>query len=252
MKNLKFGIKLGSNQTHLLQEVDSLIKNKVFSYVEILLNPNSLTIQPFQEYEVPYVIHVPHENFGVNIGEESRKEYTFEMIEESIRWADALDASIIILHAGTGSAKAAQLALSQIRDKRVILENMTVKGIFGEDCLGYSAESISELMSIGGFGLCLDLGHAIKASISLERNYRELIQEFVELEPKIFHISDGALDKETDEHLNIGEGVYDFRFIKDIIVKSSTRNITLETPRCNKNSLADDIRNLRRLRELFS
>jgi len=72
------------------------------------------------------------------------------------------------------------------------------------------------------------------------------------LGPKVLHISDGTLDKEVDEHLNIGEGGYDFRFIKDIIVKSSTRNMTLETPRYNKNSLADDIRNLRRLRELFS
>ena len=79
-----------------------------------------------------------------------------------------MNAKYIILHAGTGSEKIAKNILSEIRDKRIVIENMSFLGIHNERCLGYDAESI---VSLGNFGVCLDFGHAIKASVSFKKNY---------------------------------------------------------------------------------
>ncbi len=37
-------------------------------------------------------------------------------------------------------------------------------------------------------------------------DYREYIKGFMRLEPNVFHMSDGILNKEKDEHLWIGDG----------------------------------------------
>lgn len=249
MKNVDFGVKLWSSEAHLLEKSVELIDEGVLSYVEVILNPDFPNEKPFLEYRFPYVVHAPHENFGASIGDDSKREYTLERIHESIRWADRLDAKLLILHAGCGSADTARSTLSEINDGRLTIENMPVRGIHGEKCLGYDAESMSAL--VNDSGLCLDFGHAVKASISLKEDYRELVSGFLNLKPKIFHISDGDLTAEIDQHLNIGEGEYDFGFFKQCIEKNEYRLITIETPRRNSNSLDEDAANVNRLLELW-
>ena len=62
----------------------------------------------------------------------------------------------------------------------------------------------------------------------------------------MFHISDGNLNNEKDEHLNIGGGEYDFAFLATCVKKSDSKYVTLETPR-NLNSFDNDINNLKKL-----
>lgn len=249
MKNFDFGIKLWSSETLLLEKAEKLIDEGIFSYVEVILNPDFLNDEPFLEHKIPYVVHVPHENFGVSIGDEPKREYTLKMVHESIRWADRLDARLMILHAGVGSVKVAKSTLSEIHDERLTIENMPVLGIHGEKCLGYDAESISNL--INNAGLCLDFGHAVKASISLKEDYRKIVSGFLKLKPRAFHISDGDLRTEVDQHLNIGEGGYDFSFFKQCVESNEHRYITIETPRCNPLSLDEDLANVKRLLTLW-
>jgi deoxyribonuclease-4 len=120
-----------------------------------------------------------------------------------------------------------------------------------EKMVGFSPQQIKKLMQ-NKFGFCLDLNHAIKAAISLKKDYKEYIAEFLKLNPKVLHISDGDLRNEEDKHLDIGEGEYDFNFLADYIRKSGSEYITLETPRADLNSLKEDLENLAKLKLFLS
>ena len=244
MTRIKFGLKLWSNQEDLLKAAIDLIKNKVFDYIELSVVPNT-NIDSFK-YDLLYVIHTPHEKFGVNIGDPEKKEYNLDMINECIDWADKLNARNIILHSEYGSMNAAKRLLEEVDDKRILIENMPKVGLNDEKMIGYTPEQIKKLID-NKFGLCLDLNHAIKAAVSLGRPYKEFIEEFLKLKPKMFHISDGKLDNEKDEHLNISEGDYDFEFLMSCIKEAKSKYVTLETPRTKLNSFNDDLKNLEKL-----
>src|SRR3972149_612450 len=98
MKDFKFGLKLWSTNTNLIDQAIQLIDDKIFDYIELFVVPDT-QISLFIN-DVPYIIHIAHHSFGVNIGEASKKEYNLQKIYESITWADKLNAKYLILHAG--------------------------------------------------------------------------------------------------------------------------------------------------------
>ena len=238
---MKFGLKLWSINTDLIDQAVHLIDDKIFDYIELMMIPDS-KIKPFL-IDVPYSIHIPHENFRVNIGDFVVKECTLQMISEAINWANQLNAKHLILHAGHGSMEHAKDLLHKLSDSRLLIENMPKVGLGGETMIGYSPEQIEELIGDGDMGLCLDFGHAAKAAVSLGVDYKEYVRKFMGLEPRVFHVSDGWLDVERDEHLRIGEGEYNFEFLMGCVKESTFALMTLETPRIKK-SLDEDIENL--------
>lgn len=247
--NIKFGLKLWSINIDLINQAIHLIDEKIFDYIELFVIPGT-QITPFKT-SVPYIIHIPHHKFGVNIGESSLKKFNLEKIDESITWADKLNAKYLILHAGHGSMGDAADLLGEITDRRLLIENMPKVGLNNEYMIGYSAKQIKELIGNGNAGLCLDFGHAAKAAVSLGVDYREHIKGFLKFEPKVFHMSDGVLSFEKDEHLNIGEGDYDFEYLLRCVMNSSSRLMTLETPRTSQRSLREDIQNVESLKNII-
>lgn len=243
---MKFGLKLWSSNTDLIEEAVKLIDQGIFDYIELFVIPGT-QISSFL-LDIPYIIHIPHHKFGVNIGEKGRKKYNLQSIDESITWADRLNARYLILHAGHDSMEDAKELLSKVTDNRLLIENMPKIGINDEKMIGYSAEQIEELININNAGVCLDFGHAVKAAASLEVDYKEFINEFLRFEPKVFHISDGMLDNVKDEHLNIGDGEYDFGYFIQCVHNNPVGLVTLETPRFNNNSLQEDLRNIYKLK----
>ena len=244
---MKFGLKLWSINTDLIDQAVHLIDEKVFDYIELMVIPDS-EIKPFL-IEVPYIIHIPHEKFGVNIGDPAAKEYSLQKINESITWADRLNAKHLILHAGHGSMQHATDLLRGLSDSRLLIENVPKVGLGGEAMIGYSPEQIEELIGDGDMGLCLDFGHAVKAAVSLGVDYKEYVKEFMGLRPRVFHVSDGMLSGERDEHLGIGEGEYDFGFLMGCVEGSGLGLVTLETPRVEE-SLDEDVENLSVLKNM--
>jgi len=117
--------------------------------------------------------------------------------------------------------------------------------------LGFTPEQIKELTG-NRFGFCLDLNHAIKAAVSLKKDYKKYIKEFLKLKPAMFHISDGNLDQEKDEHLDIGKGEYDFKFLINCVKENESKYLTLETPKDNLNSCKQDLENLKKLKSFLS
>ena len=241
---IKFGLKLWSTNSKLLNEAKELIENGLFQYIELTLIPNT-KIAPFlkTKTKVPYIIHITTEKYGVNIADKEKEEFNLKTIDNCIEWADKLDAKYLILHPGFGLIGNAMKFLEMIEDKRILIENMPKVGLNNEKMIGYTPEQIKKLID-NKFGLCLDLNHVIKAAVSLRRPYKEFIKEFLRSNPKMFHISDGKLNNEKDEHLNIGEGDYDFGFLISCIKRSNSKYVTLETPRANSNSLKEDLKNL--------
>ena len=118
-------------------------------------------------------------------------------------WGDRLNAKQLMLYVGHGSMQHATDLLRRLSDSRFLIENMPKVGLGGEAMIGYSPEQIEELIGDSGMGVCLDFGHAVKAAVSLGVDYKEYVQGFMELEPKVFHVSDGMLSEERDEHLGI-------------------------------------------------
>ena len=238
---MRFGLKLWSINTDLIDEAVRLIDEKVFDYIELMVMPDS-EIRPFL-IDVPYIIHIPHEKFGVNIGDSAAKEYSLQKINESIAWADQMNAKYLILHAGYGSMQHATDLLREVSDSRLLIENMPKVGLGGEAMIGYSPAQIEELIGDSDMGLCLDFGHAVKAAVSHGVDYKEYVEGFMGLEPRVFHVSDGMLSGERDEHLGIGEGEYDLGFLMGCVEKNNSALVTLETPR-NRKSLNEDMENL--------
>ena len=242
---MKFGLKLWSINTDLIDQAVHLIDEKVFDYIELMVIPGS-DIKPFL-IDVPYIIHIPHEKFGVNIGDPAAKEYSLQKINESIAWADRLNAKHVILHAGHGSMQHATDLLHEVSDSRLLIENMPKVGLGGEAMLGYLPAQIEELIGDCDMGLCLDFGHAVKAAVSLKVDYKEYVKGFMRLEPRVFHVSDGTLSGERDEHLGIGEGEYDLGFLMGCVEGNRSKIVTMETPRVSQCSLAEDVGNVEKL-----
>lgn len=250
---MKFGLKLWSTNQDTLTQAEQLIKDGLFQYIELTPIPNT-KIDTFLSYDLPYTIHITTERHGVNIADKEKRNYNMEVINNCIEWADQLKARYLVLHPGFGSLTSSIEFLRHVDDKRILIENMPKIGIYDERMVGYSPEEIESLMG-KKFGFCLDLNHAIKAAISLKRDYIEFVQEFLKFKPFYFHISDGHLNHGKDEHLGIGDGEYDFRFVIHSMILGSKSNyieyITLETPRLNLGTFDNDLLNLEKVKSFI-
>lgn len=242
---MKFGLKLWSTNQNVISQAEQLINENVFQYIELTPIPNT-QIDAFLSYNLPYTIHITTENYGVNIADKEKQAYNFNVINNCIEWADQLKAKYLILHPGFGSFTSAIEFLEYIEDKRILIENMPKVGLKEEKMIGYSPDQISELIGTK-YGFCFDFNHAIKAALSLKTDYKEYIKKFLILNPSYFHIADGKLNNDKDEHLNIGEGQYDFDFLGKYIFSKTINCLTLETPRKCPKSLKEDKENLERI-----
>lgn len=247
---LKFGIKLWSTDASLLPDALALIENGEFQYVELTLVPGT-DASPFAASGAQYVVHCASDRHGLNIGDPSRTTSNLELIAEAIRWADELGAVYIVVHPGWGSLSAAVELLDQLPDHRYLIENMPKVGIGGEEMVGHTPEQIAVLKG-DRFGFCFDLNHALKAASALGTPTLDFLSGFVPLEPSLLHVADGRSANVLDEHLDIGEGDYDFDLLSGIILDSRARMLTLETGRRPATGLGDDVRNLAALRELMA
>lgn len=248
MSKIQYGLKLWSTNDSLLPAAAQLISDSVFQYVE--LNPVPGTdIGPFLSYNIPYVIHITTERHGVNIADPTKELINMNLITESLRWADTLQARYCILHPGFGDLVHALEFLKQISDPRILIENMPKTGMDGERMVGHTPQQIESLMG-GKFGFCLDINHAIKAAISLDVPCWDYVMEFCDLKPSLFHIADGSLSSERDEHLPIGAGEYNFSNLRKVTKRHHSMMVTLETPR-NQDSIEEDLINKTTLSKYF-
>ncbi len=245
---MKFGIKIWSINKDLIKLAKKHFLKKDFDYIELNAIKNSFDKEILSNIKGITII-INYDNNDVNFAKEELYKENILAIKEAQRFADFLDAKYIIIHPGhDGYVSNVNKLINEINDDRICIENMPGKTFdLKFYCVGRTYE---ELKKIKLNNYCLDLPHAIKAAITLNIEIFDNIKELLKLNPIIFHICDGNLDNEVDEHLNIGEGEYDFERIAGLIGNRDAW-ISLETPKIDYKSLDNDLINLKKIREYF-
>jgi len=249
----KFGLKLWSINENYLTEAIRLYEEEVYSYIELYVVPESypkfsdMWAGLQQKHNIPFVIHAPHFGHDLNLAKISSYERNMKLYQETKRFADLLSVDYIIFHPGVdGDITETVRQLNQIGDKRIIIEN---KPYYAMDsklvCNCNSPEDMSFLIQETGLGFCLDVGHAFCSAKAREVDELIFLKEFMSLQPKLFHLSDGLIDSVFDEHLNIGKGNYPLKDILKTI--GANKQITIETNKNSQTNLEDfkqDVKNL--------
>lgn len=251
MNKLKIGFKTWSTNLELFDQAETLFQNKKINYLEVYTVPGSSdqTIPLLKKLNIPIILHAPHISHNFNLADPAREESNLKIFEEVKRFAQELNLPRIIVHPGQGNLNQAFKCLEKFRYQNILIENIAKVGTNRKECLGYSPEGIKSFLE-QGYGFCLDFSHAIKAACSLNRDYKHFIQEFLTLNPFMFHLCDGNSNFEIDEHLNLGEGNFDLKFLKNCIEESENKIVTLETPRRTHSSFKNDAINLGYLNRL--
>ena len=249
------GLKLFSTDFELLREAAKLSEENIFHYIELYIIPGTFekTAKIWQSCQIPYVIHAPHSEHGINLSLDSQWGENRALFKETQRFADLLESEIIIVHGGhSGTLHETIRQIMLFNEDRICLENKPKIGLNNEYCIGWSPDEFKRVADAGVLtsGIVLDFGHAICAAFSLGRDYMELVNEFLLFKPRVFHLSDGNIASEKDCHLNIGQG--NFKIADLISVVPENAYVTLETPRNNLNGINDFIKDISCIQSLVN
>lgn len=238
----RLGLKLHSTNINLINESNNLWKEGLFHYVELYIIPGTFynTIDIWQRFDVPYIIHAPHSQHGMNLSLSSQRKKNRSFFMEVQQFSDILRSEIIIAHGGhSGTIEEMMFQIKSFKDNRICLENKPMLGLNSEKCVGWSPDEFHKAIDSGSLtgGVVLDFVHASCAAFSLGQKPMELVKEFLVLKPKVFHLSDGDPTSERDKHLNIGKGGFNIVDFLSVIPENGL--LTLETPRNDQNGLED-------------
>lgn len=249
MNQIKYGIKLWSSNSDLYSELVSLYKQKKVDYLELLYVPDiTENLKVLIDNKIPIVIHAPNFSQNILFGD-GQLEKNHQILKDTLEFAKKLNSHEIIIHPDIGKKDFFIRFLNNFKSEKLIIENMPKIALNGSVCLGYDLDDINEYLKIGNFDFCLDFAHAVKAAISKKIDYKIFLEKMFELKPKIAHLSDGTLKSEKDEHLNLGEGEFDLRFIAKLLKKSNVEKLTFEVPK--KDGLTNDLKNIEFFKKLM-
>lgn len=252
-KKIKLGLKLWSTNDHYFKEACRLWEEGVFDFIELTAVCGSYEqyARLWKTLKVPYIIHGPTYNQDFSLADPSKEKENRRRFADVQRYADLLEAPIIILHPGVeGDLNETARQLNLIQDKRIAIENKPyfVKGDLV--CNGYLPEHLAFLKQSCGVKLCFDIGHAKCAANALKLEHLPFIKKFLDLKPDIFHLLDGYEKGIYDEHINLGEGEFNFNEILPLYPKNCM--ITLETAKKFRDNLSDFENDVNFLRGVLS
>jgi deoxyribonuclease IV len=237
---MKIGLKLYSTDVALIPRSLKL-KGDIFNFIELYIIPGSFqkTIGAWKAIDIPYVIHAPHSSHGVNLAQKDKWETNLKHFNETRLFADELGANNIIVHGGNnGSFSETIRQIELLNEPRIALENKPKLGLFGEECVGWSPSEFRQALETGVITrTVLDFVHATCAARSLEIEATTLINEFLEFNPIVFHLSDGDAQSQKDTHLNFGKGNLNLKGFLSLVPKGSL--LTIEAPRDPSHGLND-------------
>jgi len=211
---MQFGLKLGSTNTIYTEDILSFFEAGYFQYIELFAVPGSFndTIGYWEQFSMPIIIHAPHSSAGMNLSLSEERENNKKKLHETFQFANSLKSETIIFHSGVNGK--IEETINQLRpfvDSRCVIENKPMRGLNGEKCLGTTPEEIKYISNELQMGFCLDFGHAICAANSIKEKPFEFIKEFLKLNPRMYHLTDGDYTGEYDSHLHYGKGTFPIR-----------------------------------------
>ena len=239
---IKLGLKIGSKDAQYTDEILEYYDKGVFQYIELFAIPGTYndTISYWKQFNIPFGIHAPHSAAGLNLANVANRKVNELKIAESIHFADELKAKYIIFHSGTnGMPNEVVKQLSPFADERFLIENKPIRGLDGSTCVGSIYSDLKLIIDgIGkGTGFCLDFGHAICAARTLKREPMEFINELRNLNPRVYHLTDGDFNSELDSHLHYGTGSFPLKKLLALVPDAGM--VTNEAKRNNINTLEE-------------
>lgn len=252
----KFGLKLWSTNTNYIEEAKRLFIKGIFQYIELYIIPNSFDkIEIWKNINIPYIIHAPHYNNGLNLAKKECETSNIILANEAINFANKLKAEYIIFHPGIDgdiaeTARQLNEIINKFNEKRILVENKPYYALVNNlICNGSSPEEIIFLIRKTGISFCLDIGHAICAANAKKIDPFVYINEFIKLMPKMFHLTDGIYEAIYDKHLHFNDGNYPVeKFVKSFIYDTL---ITNESPKSSLDNLDDFERDITILKGLI-
>ena len=237
----RYGIKVWSKDVlknpDFFNKAAEAVKNGTFGYIELFAIPDSFNetqslIAPAIK-GLPVVIHAPHSCFGLDTGNPELETSNQKKFEDSRRFADLLNAEIIILHAGAGASEAClSETIRQFRnigDSRIAVENLPLICSSTHVRLhGNIPAEIQRIITETGCKFCLDFSHAVCAANSTNADVWQTLNAFAALNPSMYHLCDGNINGTDDEHLHYGEGNYDLKRLVTEYVEPNAL-VTMET-----------------------
>lgn len=237
----KFGVKLWSKDfiknLSFAQQAIKALKDGHFGYIELFVTPDSfestkdIVCRHLQGLDV--IIHAPHSVFGLDTGNKDALTENLHKLKDSQRFADVLNAPIIILHSGMREGEEyinetiRQFKL--INDSRLALENLpAICSSTNQMLHGTSPKQIEQIIAATKCQFCLDFSHAICSSNYYKRDVWADLEAYKALKPNMYHLCDGDIKSDVDEHRHYGEGDYDLgRILRDYTDDNAL--ITMET-----------------------
>lgn len=245
------GLKLFSINENYIREAIKLYEQQLYQYIELYVVPGSYEtcINFCKPIKIPYIIHAPHFRHGVNLAKEECFEQNIKHAGEAQKFADELNAEYIIFHPGiAGNVEETARQLNVINDSRILIENKPYFTVLddGNICNGNSPEEIKIILDSTKSGFCLDIGHCFCSANAKNIKPYDYLKEFLNLNPKMFHLVDNDFSSSIDKHLHFGQGNYDLEKILNYLPCNS--KITLETTKDSKDNLNDFIEDIRIVR----
>jgi deoxyribonuclease-4 len=208
---MQFGLKLGSKNINYTKDILSFFEAGYFQYIELFAALGSFndTIEYWKQLSIPIIIHAPHSFAGMNLSLLEERENNKKKLQETFLYADTLKSETIIFHSGVnGKIDETINQLQPFVDSRCVIENKPMKGLNEEKCLGATPEEIRYISDGLQIDFCLDFGHAIYAANSNKIEPLEFIKDFLSLNPRMYHLTDGNYTDEYDSHLHYGKGTF--------------------------------------------
>jgi len=217
-------------------------------FIEILVVPDDEIWKQFRDYDIPITIHVAHQRFGSNPAMPGSEKRSHQCTQMAIDAADYFGSKDIVVHPGNmtihenrpldldikdGDKRAIDF-LKRYNEPRFRIENLPTMGKKAE--LGTYPKEIRKFMKELKCGFCFDFSHAVLSCPWIGIGYREIVNEFMKLKPKYFHICGGSINGQYD-HQDLGKGDFDVDFFKSLLPKDA--KVILETPPNAKTHIED-------------
>ncbi len=240
------GLKLFSTNSNYVRPALDLYDKGLYQYIELYSFPDSFGdfVHIWKDMHIPFNIHAPHFGDGLNFAKKENEKTNLKLALEALRFADALKAEIVIFHPGVnGEISETARQIIALGDSRIIVENKPYYGD-GEGliCNGSSPEEILHLMNDTGAGFCLDFGHAICSANARDFNPIEYIERFIEMKPRVYHLTDGDYTAFYDRHDHYGEGNFPLERLAAMIPPGSY--ITNEADKNSEENLDDFVKDI--------
>ncbi len=229
------GLKLRKNNLNLIERY-----NNLYDFFEIYIDPK-FPLAKLKKYSHKNItIHAAHFEDNFDPSNIALNKISKSIINLAIKAADIVNSPWIIVHPGHDLSRESKHNMlkffDQNFDKRIIFENCpaidnTENGL---KYLFSLPEEIKFLIKRYNTGFVLDFGHAICTANVLNLNINEIIEKFINIKPKCFHISGINLNSIQDTHLHLFETQNNMVYLKNI---QQNKYVTFETP-------SEDLKNI--------